>query len=162
MINAMLSNYRFNGHIIERLVKDVAEDQKCLQIHGYVNHPAWTVGHLALASDHAMAYLGLPRTLNDYDAIFDHGTKPTPNVSDYPPLTEILAAYQERHRAVEEGLRAVDPSVIEAETPQDYIRQAFPRIADFLNFLLTTHEGTHHGELIIWRKLVGLPRVSHD
>ena len=42
----------------KRLVGDLSDDQMCAQPHGVVNHPAWSLGHLAVAADAAVPRSG--------------------------------------------------------------------------------------------------------
>ena len=47
MIPNLIHTYQFNLRHIEGLVKDLTDEQMVQQPAGLVNHPMWTLGHLA-------------------------------------------------------------------------------------------------------------------
>ena len=59
MQKAILHNYAFGVPFVKMLVADIPEDQMCRQPGGLKNHPAWTLGHMALATGFTGALLGL-------------------------------------------------------------------------------------------------------
>ena len=62
MLNHVIYLYGFNLNFAKTLVGDVSPEQMSQQPNGVVNHPAWTLGHLASS---AAQLLKVPRERGD-------------------------------------------------------------------------------------------------
>src|ERR1700681_1879026 len=97
----------------KRLVRDLSEDQMCAQPHGVVNHPAWSLGHLAVAADHLGAVLGLSSDLPaGWVDIFKTGGTPSADRSVFPSMDEILQVMARQHARIAQTLSAADPAAL--------------------------------------------------
>ena len=82
MLEHALFTYRFNLGHIESLVKDLTDEQMVSQPNGVINHPAWTLRHLASSSNFLAKTLGLESTTPaEWDAPPPDGL-PSGNASD--------------------------------------------------------------------------------
>ena len=80
MLEHVVFTYAFNLGHIEQQVKDLSDEQMVQQPHGVVNHPAWTIGHLASASNQLAKVLGLDSTFPaDWEEKFKTGGTPSAN-----------------------------------------------------------------------------------
>lgn len=162
-MDAALISYRFNADLARRLVADLNDDQMVAQPASMSNHPAWTLGHLAYASDNAVVMLGGTREYSDKWKIqFAQCSQPVSNKEAYPDKQKLLEHYDRQHDRVARALGQSSTESLNAATPDRRAGELFPTARDYLVFLLATHEATHLGQLIIWRRLCDLPRVSHD
>ena len=59
MIQHVVYLYRFNLNVAARLVGDLTPQQMVEQPAGVVNHPAWSLGHLAMTADRLAGMFGL-------------------------------------------------------------------------------------------------------
>jgi hypothetical protein len=156
VLQHVLHVYALNLGFANRLVKDLSDDQMCAQPHGVVNHPAWSLGHLAVAADHAGTVLGLRAELPaGWEHTFKTGGTPSPDKTLFPGKDEILRVLAEEHARVALALSTVDPAVL--ATPAHEKRRAhFPTVGDFAIFLMTAHEMDHLGQIAAWRRAMGL------
>ena len=160
MKTAILHSFAMNLHYANGLIKDIPESRYAEQPAGVPNHPAWVLGHLALSADFALFLLGeKPLCPESYKPLFDNGSKPTTDLSQYPSKTELLTKLTEAHAAVAAALTKAPDSLLAAPLPMEGMRKYFPTNADAIVFLLTAHEGTHLGQLSSWRRANGLPSV---
>ena len=105
-----LFTYRFNLGHLESLVKDLTDEQMVSQPNGVVNHPAWTLRHLASSSNFLATTLGLESgTPAEWDARADG--VPSGNASDFPSKDELLAALRAQHERVAEAVSNADPAL---------------------------------------------------
>jgi hypothetical protein len=126
------------------------------------NHPAWILGHLAIATDYARQMLGLPPACPEaWHARFGPGSTAEPDRALYPAKSELLGALEAGIAGVLEHLPQADPAALARPhgVPIAFLRDAFPTRADLLAHLLTTHPAVHLGQLSLWRRLRGLPGV---
>ena len=157
MIDHVIYLYGFNLNFAKKLVGDVSPDQLCQQPGGVVNHPAWTLGHLASSSDHLAQFLGQDSALPEgWGDTFKTGGTPGTNAADYPSKEELLSTLEAQHNRVVEAVRATDQSTFAQAHPDEGTRKYFPTKGDMIIFLMTSHEMDHLGQVAAWRRAMGL------
>ncbi len=157
MLRHLLFTYRFNLDRAGTLVHDLSDVQMVRQPQGVVNHPAWTLGHLAATSNHLAKMLGLESTFpTAWAAAFRTGGTPSDDPADFPAKDALLAELAGQHERVADALSAADPASLEREHPAAGARQRFPTVGDYAVFLISSHEGSHLGQIAAWRRAMGL------
>ena len=157
MLQHILHVYTLNLGITRRLVSDLTDDQMCAQPHGVVNHPAWSLGHLAVAANAAGRLLGVSSDLPaGWEDTFKTGGIPSPDKSLFPGKDELLRVIAAQHARIAQGLSDVDPAVLAQPHPHEKRRAHFPTVGDFVIFLMTAHEMDHLGQIAAWRRAMGL------
>ena len=153
----LLFTYKFNLGHLESLVKDLTDEQMVQQPHGVVNHPAWTLCHLASASNHTGVALGLESTFPaDWETAAKTSGEPSADASQYPSKEALLAELKKQHERVSDAVASADPDVFGKEFPDEGTRKHFPTIGDFVDYLLSAHEANHIGQIAAWRRALGL------
>jgi hypothetical protein len=141
----------------KRLVGDLSEEQMCAQPHGVVNHPAWSLGHLAVAADHLGKVMGLPSELPaGWTEIFKTGGTPSPERSVFPAKEETLRVMAQQHARIGQAVSDADPAALAQPHPNEKSRAHFPTVGDYAVFLMTAHEMDHLGQIAAWRRAMGL------
>jgi uncharacterized damage-inducible protein DinB len=157
VLQHVLHVYKMNAGFARRLVRDVPEDQMCAQPHGVVNHPAWSLGHLAVAADHLGKVLGLRSDLPaGWEEVFKTGGTPSPDRGAFPGKDEILRVIEQQHARIAEGVSDADPAALAQPHPNEKSRTYFPTVGDYAVFLMTAHEMDHLGQIAAWRRAMGL------
>ena len=157
MLNHVTYLYEFNLGFAELLVGDVSAEQMTAQPGGVINHPAWSLGHLVIASDNLAQLLGLQSNLPDgWSDTFKTGGEPSGDVAAYPRKEEILGTLDEQHARNTEGVRAMDVSRFAEPHPDEERRKYFPTLGDHIVFMMTSHEMAHLGQIAAWRRAMGL------
>ena len=153
----LLFTYKFNLGHLETLIKDLTAEQMVQQPHRVVNHPAWTLCHLASASNHTGVALGLESTFpEEWETAGKTGGIPGGDPSQYPSKEALLAELKKQHDRVTEAVAAADPAVFAKEYPDEKTRKFFPTMGDFVDYLLSAHEANHIGQIAAWRRAMGL------
>lgn len=159
----LLFTYGANLAHITALVSDLTDEQMVEQPHGLVNHPTWTLGHLALVSNALAVMLGLESTVpEDWRELFGPGKQVPPggDASAFPPTDRLLAELNAQHARVAEALAKADLALLARELPHEKMRKRFPTIGDFADYLTSAHEANHIGQIVAWRRAMGLaPRA---
>lgn len=157
MLQHIVFTYGFNLNMAKRLVGDLEAGQMCQQPHGVVNHPAWSLGHLASASVSLLKTLGhdasLPKAWGD---VFKTGGIPSTDPSVFPSKDELLATLESLHGRVAAAVTAADAATLAAPHPNEGMRKYFPTVGDMVVFMMTSHEMDHLGQLAAWRRAMGL------
>ena len=149
--------YGFNLGFAETLVKDVTAEQMAQQPGGVINHPAWSLGHLATSANSLAQLLGLESDSPDgWDKTFATGGTPSADPSAYPTKEEILAELKKQHARNTAAFEKVDPAELAKPHPNEAARKYFPTVGDLVVFLMTAHEMDHLGQIAAWRRAMGL------
>src|SRR4051812_340803 len=161
MLPYIVHVYSMNLGYANRLVRDLSDDQMCAQPQGVVNHPAWSLGHLAVASDHLATMLGLSSTLPaGWADPFKTGGIPSADKGLFPRKDELLRVMEQQHARVAQAMPGVDPAALAKPHPSEKRRAHFPTVGDFAIFLMTAHEMDHLGQVAAWRRAMGLGAAS--
>lgn len=154
--------YTFMHSYCHSLADGIPEDQMTTQPAANVNHPAWILGHLAVATDYALQCLGEPGVCpREWHTTFAPGSKPLADRAAYPSRAELLTVLDAGYARVIEAARNPDLQRMQQShtVPFDFLKQYVPTVGDLLAHLMTTHLAAHLGQLSMWRRLMGLPGV---
>lgn len=159
-MNAILEVCGANAGLFHKMVADVAPADMCRQPNGIVNHAAWQIGHVAFVRASMVQLLGSSVDLPaDWAGLFAPGTTPSGDAGMYPAKEELLAAFDRAQRRVVEVAKEASADTLGRPTPIPQIRAMFPTLRHLVAGMLTTHDGMHLGQLSVWRRVQGLPRV---
>ena len=157
MLRHLVFTYQFNLGRARTLVGDLSAEQMVRQPQGVVNHPAWTLGHLAASSNHLAKMLGLESTFpTAWAEAFRTGGTPSGDAADFPAKDALLVELATQHARVAGALVSADPATFAREHPHEGARKRFPTIGDYATFLISSHEGSHLGQIAAWRRALGL------
>jgi len=161
MIDAILRMAEDNLAYAEALVSDIEDGQMAQQPAGLRNHPAWTLGHLAVSQDFALQLLEQPSAAEpSWVRLFGSGGVPTDDRLNFPTKTELLQALRLEHEKVAAAFKGHFERRATAPNPFPPLAVRFPTVGDLVLHLMTTHEATHLGQLTAWRRVKELPQVS--
>lgn len=154
LLNAWVLDYT------RKLAAGVTEEHLTDQPAAGMNTPLWIFGHLAVASDYALMFLGGSRDCpKEWHKAFGPGSDPAAVPPPHPTLAEMLSAFEANHKRVVAALKTVTEEQLAKPNPFEPTKAAFPTVGDMLGHLLTTHPMLHLGQLSAWRRLRGLPAV---
>ena len=162
MVQHVVFVYGINLKFAKGLVADLTAEQMCQQPHGVVNHPAWSLGHLASASVGLLKALGHDASLpvgwgEDWaGALPGEGGIPSSDPSGFPSKDELVSTFESLHDRVTTAVKAADAATLATPYPHEGARKYFPTIGDHVVFLMTLHEMDHLGQLAAWRRAMGL------
>ena len=118
MMQHVVFAYGFNLKFAKGLVADLTAEQMCQQPHGVVNHPAWSLGHLAASKVGLLKLLGHDASLPvgwgaDWaGALPGAGGIPSSDPTGFPSKDELVSTFESLHDRVTtavEGRRRRDP-----------------------------------------------------
>ncbi|HMN96223.1 MAG TPA: DinB family protein [Phycisphaerales bacterium] len=145
----------------ELLVKEIDPAKFAHMPVAGLNHPAFTIGHLAMYPDRALGILGrqdLARPKAGWDALFLAGCPCVEQDGRYPPKEEIVAHFVERTGAVLAVASEATEAQLAAPNPlEGRMRELFPTVGAVLAFVLIGHPMMHLGQVSAWRRVIGMP-----
>lgn len=152
--------YAFVLKYCRLLTADLSDEQMTIQPMPETNHPAWILGHLAIATDSAARLLGeRPACPPEWRTKFGPGSVVVTDRGAYPDKAELLAAIEAGHARVAEVAATVSDERLARPHGLPILKEELPTVGDLLAHLMTTHPATHLGQLSAWRRMLGLPGV---
>ena len=152
-INSLAMDY------LRKLVAEIPDERMAEQPFPGMNHPAWTLGHLAVAYDYAGKCMGLPVELLRWHPKYAPGTTPDPDRSKYPPKAELLGKLEANAARIVAAVRTADPATMTGPQPVEFLRPQIETVGQLLSHLLTSHIAVHLGQLTVWRRMLGMKGV---
>ena len=157
MLDHMLSNYDFNRRNAHYIVGGLTVDQSVAQPGGLVNHPLWSIGHLALTSQVMMLEMGGEPTFPaEWMDRFFPGVPIPGDANDYPPMGELLAQLDTQHEHVAAQLPEMSVDQLEAAPHMELLQRRYPRLGDFMSYAMLGHEAFHIGQIACTRRALGI------
>ena len=157
MIQHVIYLYRFNLGVAARLVQDLTPQQMVQQPAGVVNHPAWSLGHLAMTANNLAVLLGLESQAPEgWARIFATGGIPSGDPSLYPSKEELFVFLTAQHERNSAAVLQADPAWFATPHPNEQRRKFFPTLGDMVVMMMTSHEMNHLGQISAWRRAMGL------
>jgi hypothetical protein len=158
MLDEVLRSYGMTLDYLRRLVADLDDRQMALQPGGAVNHPAWVLGHLAFSFQGLGRELGLAPWLPDvWKSFFGTDSKPKSEPGVYPAKATLLDHLFEGRRRLAAALTERGDEGLAGPLPDTRFRSVFPTLGHAVVHILVAHTAMHVGQLIVWRKVMGLP-----
>lgn len=146
-----------------RLMEDVTDAQVLLRPGGNMNHPAWIFGHMSIYHPVMVGLInGVSFDDPKDDPIYGFAvTKTSDDPSVYSEKSAILEKYASGHEQVAQALLKATPGQLSALPSLPRWRETKQTVAFMLPDLMLHHESTHIGQLSIWRRAAGLPKVDY-
>ncbi len=162
-VKYIINQLDFNLLYAQQLVKDVSEE---LMMHiphkGLENHPAFTLGHLAVATAMTINYAGGQSSLPDlWNQLFKRNGPgdprlPEENTALYPNKQALLKQLEVQHNHLKETLSQANIDDF-YENTQWRLNDYLPSRLDCIIFMSINHEAMHLGQLAAWRRAMDLP-----
>ncbi len=161
MFEYALAQYAFQLGYLQALAADIDESQFAHQPLPGLNHPAWILGHLAMASDYVPKLLGQASGIpENWLKLFGPGSQPLTDRVAYPTKSALLSTLPLTHQRAAEVIVATPVEVFSRPNPSNIeALKSLPTLGNLLTHLITTHEATHIGHLSFWRRAMGLPAL---
>jgi hypothetical protein len=167
-IDTILNQYDFNLAYAMRLVGDLTDEQMTITpATGLVNHPAWTLGHLASASALLTEDLGAEIDFpKEWSVLFlrkgpGDPTLPDPDTAKYPSKKDLLDELRRQHEKVKQLVRQQTDDELK-KSVQWKFNDHMPTLFDVVVFFCINHEAMHLGQLAAWRRAMGLHSALSD
>ncbi len=157
-VQSVLAAYKFNLSYAEQLCQDIPDNLIAYSpSKGLENHPAFTIGHLVMASARLAVKFGQRRDEPEHYAhLFDRKgpgdpTMPVARRPFYPTLDELLSELKRQHQKVENAALSVDEKEFQRRVKWRFSKY-FPTLGDMFQFMCISHESMHLSQIAAWRR----------
>lgn len=159
----VLHSFAYGLDFLREQVADVAAAEMVAQPNGIVNHPAWVIGHLTHTCELLGGAIGLAAWLpEDWARRFGTGSVPRADVGAYETKNDALAILLDARVRIAGAMDGLSDARWDEPFPDASYRDVFPTIRHAITQILVGHTAYHIGQLTIWRRSMGLPRIGRS
>ena len=159
----VLHSFAYALDYLREQVADVAARDMAVQPAGMVNHPAWTIGHLAHSCELLCGVAGAPPWLpQGWAARYGTGSVPVADVGAYEAKDAALAILRDAQARLIDAVGRLDDPFLDQPFPDPSYREVFPTVRHALTQVMVGHTAMHVGQLTVWRRAIGLPRLARS
>ncbi len=159
----VLHSFAYSLDFLREQVADVAAPDLVAQPDGFVNHPAWTLGHLIFICQLLGGVVGLSEWLpDDWKKRFGSGSIPVSDASVYETKDNLLTMLEDAQQRIALAVEQVDDSVLDKPFPDESYLDVFPTVRHAFTQVLIAHTAFHIGQVSIWRRTMGLPPMQRS
>jgi hypothetical protein len=162
MINEpVLHSFAYCLDFLREQVADVAPADMVAQPCGIMNHPSWVIGHLTYSCQLLAEVFGVPNWLpNGWDKRFGTGSVPVADASMYETKENALSMLGDAQSRITQAVERLDDARLDEPFPDESYRAVFPTSRHAITKVLVAHAANHVGQLTVWRRAMGLPRMK--
>ncbi|MFK8111291.1 MAG: DinB family protein [Rubripirellula sp.] len=125
------------------------------------NHPSFILGHLALYPGRIVDHLGAGKIVipEGFESVYSKDAKcvDDPDGSIYPPMPEVVEAFQSGYGAAMTALRDAADSDLDQPNPSGgRMTELFPSVGSMFAFYVGGHVMLHIGQMSAWRRAMGM------
>ena len=141
----------------KRWLNDLTDDHLALEPISGTKTAGWLVGHLSVTGDFGRRICGLtPMCPKEWRNLFNPGTFPSLDRSEYPPMAELREMVATVYRDFFTSAPGASAETLAMPNPYTPAIVAFPTSGDFAAYLMTGHLAHHLGQLGSWHAAAGL------
>ncbi len=160
-MNPVLHSFAYCLDFVREQVADIVPAHMTAQPNGIMNHPAWVVGHLTYSCQALGGEIGMPAWLpGSFGERFGTGSIPVVDVKLYEPKEDALAMLDDAENRITTAVKGLSDFDLDRPLPDEEYRLILPTVRHAITQVLVAHPANHIGQLTIWRKAMGLPRLT--
>lgn len=154
----LLSNFGLN--YLKSLCADLADEDLTTLTESTGKTPQWILGHLRIAGELGVQLLGgEPACGDDWFGAYGPGSTPGADGAPQFSVSEIIQHIESAYERLLAATASASPEQLNAESPFEPLKQAFPTIGNLVSHLLATHFAYHLAQLSACRRGKGLPVI---
>lgn len=150
---------KFNRSYLDRLLKDMADDELDVQPHPELHSARWILAHLAIVSDFGAKMIDLPSLCpRAWHEAYGPGSQAGTAATVKPSQAELLAAIDDGYSRICYAIPTVSAEHLNVPHGVALLEGTLLKTrGDLVCNILTTHFAMHLGQLSTNRRLLGRP-----
>jgi DinB superfamily len=162
-MNPVLHSFAYCLDYLREQVADISAADMAAQPKGIVNHPAWVIGHLTFTCQMLGGAVGLSPWLPDaWAGRYGSGSAPVADAGVYEAKEILLDMLGDAQARITRAVEGLDDARLDEPFADESYRDVFPTIRHALTQVLVGHTAFHIGQLSVWRRAMGLPRMARS
>lgn len=159
----VLHSFAYGLDFLRLQVANVSEADLVAQPEGIANHPTWVMGHLTFSCQMIGGVIGVAEWLPEgFGGRFGPGSAPVSDLGAYEPKQTALERLRDAQWRITQAVEAMNDAQLDRPFPDPSYLDVFPTVGHALTQVLVGHLGYHVGEVTVWRRAMGLPRLERS
>lgn len=157
MTSTITSLARFQLNYLKKLVANIPDDRLYeKQLDGY-NSAGWILGHIYVEADDVLNFLNIPYEQNDlWKSLFYNTAGRLQSLDNVPEKGELVEKLYERYDQLIDVYENLSTEQRSAPHPSKMVKDILPNVDAWFAHHITTHISIHCGNLVVWKKMIGL------
>lgn len=154
----VIATYRFNLNYLKRLCENISEEKLFeKQLDGF-NSAGWILGHIAVEAEDVIQHLAIdaPPVPQQWVKWFRVGSGKVNSLEGLPTKIELLSLMEARYEALAKAYSTLTDEQKSGPHPSQFLKSVYTNLDQWYAHHLTSHIAIHCGNLVVWKKLIGL------
>ena len=149
--------YKFQLNYLEKLVANIPEERLYeKQLDGF-NSAGWILGHIYVEAEDLLKHLEIPYKENtDWVSYFQNTRGKIDRLENLPSKALLLEKIKRRYNALLKVYNELSDAQRKGAHPSPLIKGMLPNLDAWFAHHLTTHISIHCGNLVVWKKVIGI------
>ena len=149
--------YYFQKKYLFQLLENIPEERAYeRQVEGY-NSAGWIMGHLCVEAMDALTKLGIESDGNEeWLQWFSYDSGKLQSIDGLPSLAESKAEFDRLYELLINAYETLSEEDASKAPDSALLAEILPDVKTWLAHHLTTHVSIHAGNLVVWKKMLGL------
>ncbi len=157
MKETVVELYRFQLLYLERLMENIPDDLLFKKQDEGFNSPGWILGHLVVEAEDVFRDLGIRNKNNPkWETYFKNTSGKIDSVSALPSKNELIDLVKIRYNLLAEKYAQLTEEQRAAMHPSSFLKEIYSTYDAWFAHHLTTHLAIHCGNIVVWKKIIGI------
>jgi hypothetical protein len=158
MHNTVTELFKFQELYLENSLSNIPEERLYeKQLKGY-NSAGWILGHLIIEAEDVFNYLEIPyeKVNENWTKWFKNSSGEITNLEGLPTKEELLKIFKIRYETLCRAYENLSSRDRFTNHPSKLLENHLPNLDAWCAHHLTTHIAIHCGNIVVWKKIIGL------
>jgi len=159
--DTIIDLFNFQLGYLHRIVENISDERLYeKQLEG-LNSAGWILGHICVEANDVINYLEIETRFKTLDANwigwFKNTTGKITSLEALPTKKVLLDTLNERYQTLGQVYLELDEEQRNAAHPSKLLKNVLTTLDAWFAHHLTTHIAVHCGNIVVWKKVIGLP-----
>lgn len=159
--NTIIDLLNFQLQYLNQLIENIPDERLYeKQLEGF-NSAGWILGHICVEADDVIRQL---KITNPFEALdtnwvkwFKNSTGRIDSLEKLPKKKELITILNKRYQSLGSVYAELQDTQRQSDHPSGLLKEVLTTFDSWFAHHLTTHIAMHCGNLVVWKKLIGLP-----
>lgn len=150
--------FNFQSQYLKNLLENIPDNLIYEKHFEEYNSPGWLLGHLCVEAEDVFNFYNINDTPIDQQWInwFQNSTGAINENDSLPSKKELLSVFNERYSKLNSLYNSLSEEQLKAPSPSKMLKGILPDSNSWIAHHLTTHISVHCGNIVVWKKMMGL------
>ncbi len=158
MKHTIINLFNFQLLYLKKVVRNIPEERLYeKQLEGF-NSAGWLLGHICVEADDVFIHLNVSYNKLEptWYTWFKNSTGVVKSFDDLPTKELLLSKLEERYNLLSSLYLNLTDGQRLSSHPSEMLKEVFPTLDSWFAHHLTTHLAIHNGNIVVWKKMIGL------